>query len=232
MKNVEFCHLHLEKPNKCAEHKSFYTNHFFIGANARQSVAAGLGSYVPVFLHEIPKLMRKGIMRPDVALLNVSPPDRHGYCSLGTEVATSLPAAQTAPLVIAQINPSMPRTHGATSIHYSSLDYVVEVDEPLPQRKVAVEPTEVEKAIGKHIAKLVPNGATLQMGIGAIPNAVLSQLGGHKDLGVHTEMFEEGVIDLIDKGVITNFSKKFLPGKIVTSFVAVRIESVSFHTMA
>ncbi|KAJ3300095.1 hypothetical protein HK104_004564 [Borealophlyctis nickersoniae] len=163
----------------------------------------GTGSYVPVFLSEVPKLMRSGLLRPDVAFLNVSRPDRHGYCSLGVEVAAALPAAETAPKLISQINP---------------FDYVVECNEPLPQQQVT-QATDIEARIGKHIAALVPDGATLQMGIGAIPNAVLRELKDHKDLGIHTEMFEEGAIDLIENGAITNLKKTFLPGKLVTSFV-------------
>ncbi|KAJ3237721.1 hypothetical protein HDU81_009104 [Chytriomyces hyalinus] len=221
LKNVEFVHLHLEKPNPCSSEKyrdSFFSNNLFIGANQRKNVAAGISSYVPVFLHEMPALMRKGFLRPDVALIHVSPPDRHGYVSLGVEVATALPAVETATTVIAQINPNMPRTHGYSFVHMDSIDYICHVNDPLPEAKSG-PPNDVETRIGTNIAGLVSDGATLQMGIGAIPNAVLAGLKHHKNLGIHTEMFQEGVIPLINSGVITNLNKKFLPGKILTSFI-------------
>ncbi|KAJ3266870.1 hypothetical protein HDU77_009330 [Chytriomyces hyalinus] len=221
LKNVEFVHLHLEKPNPCSSEKyreSFFSNNLFIGANQRKNVAAGISSYVPVFLHEMPALMRKGFLRPDVALINVSPPDRHGFVSLGVEVATALPAVETATTVIAQINPNMPRTHGYSFVHMDSIDYICHVNDALPEVK-AGPPNDVETRIGANIAELVSDGATLQMGIGAIPNAVLAGLKDHKNLGIHTEMFQEGVIPLINSGVITNLNKKFLPGKILTSFI-------------
>ncbi|KAI9353811.1 acetyl-CoA hydrolase/transferase family protein [Obelidium mucronatum] len=222
LKDVEFCHLHLEKANPCADAKyadSFFTNNFFIGANQRKLVAQGLSSYVPTFLHEVPLLMRRGLVRPDVALLNVSPPDKHGFVSLGVEVATSLPAVETAKTLIAQINPNVPRTHGDSFVHINCLDYICHVDEKLPETGRLSSPTEVEARIGKIIAGLVTDGSTLQMGIGAIPNAVLAGLKSHKDLGIHTEMFQEGVIPLIQSGVVTNLRKNFLPGKILTSFI-------------
>jgi acyl-CoA hydrolase len=197
---------------------SFFTNHFFVGANARANVAQGAGSYVPTFLSEVPKLFRKGIMTPDVALLNVSPPDKHGYCSLGIEVSASLAAAQTAKLIIAQINPNMPRTLGDGFIHYSQLDYIVHVDEPLPCAHLK-QPGDVEKKMGEIIAHLIPDGATLQMGIGSLPNAVLASLVNHKNLGIHTEMFSDGVIDLVERGIVNNSQKYFQKGKTLTSFI-------------
>ncbi|KAJ3282398.1 hypothetical protein HDU76_008717 [Blyttiomyces sp. JEL0837] len=221
LKDVEFCHLHLEKANPCAQPKyasSFFTNNFFIGANQRKNVASGAASYIPTFLHEVPLLMRRGLVAPDVALINVSLPDKHGYVSLGVEVATALPAVETAKTVIAQINPHMPFTTGYSFVHMDALDYVCRVDEPLPERATA-PPNEVETRIGNIISSLVNDGATLQMGIGAIPNAVLAGLKHHKDLGIHTEMFEEGVIPLVESGVVTNLRKKFLPGKTLTSFI-------------
>ncbi|KAI8818484.1 acetyl-CoA hydrolase/transferase family protein [Fimicolochytrium jonesii] len=223
LRNLEFNHLHLETLNPCDDPaltsaRGFFTQHFFVGSNARKNVAKSTGAYIPVFLSEIPKLMRTGRLRPDIALLNLSPPDKHGYCSLGTEIACALPAAETAPIIIAQINRHMPRTFGSAHIHVDSIDYVVDHDKPLPQSQV-ITCSDVEQRIGKHIAELVPDGACLQMGIGALPNAVLQQLKSHKDLGIHTEMFEEGVIDLTRTGVVTNLRKNFLPGKLVTSFV-------------
>ncbi|KAJ3046173.1 hypothetical protein HK097_000992 [Rhizophlyctis rosea] len=220
-KKLEFCHLHLEAGNPCDDAKygdKFFTHHFFIGAVSRKGVAEGRGAYVPCFLSDVPQLMRRGDLKPDVALLNVSPPDKHGYCSLGTEVCAAFPAAQTAKTIIAQINPSMPRTFGSSAIHISCIDYVIHLDQKLPG-KHASKSSYVEEQIGKNIAALVPDGGCLQMGIGAIPNAVLRELKDHRDLGIHTEMFEEGAIDLIESGAITNFNKTFLPGKLVTSFI-------------
>ncbi|KAI8610942.1 acetyl-CoA hydrolase/transferase family protein [Chytriomyces sp. MP71] len=222
LKNIEFIHLHLEVPNPCStiEHRgSFFTNNLFVGANQRKNVASGISSYVPVFLHQMPTLMRNGFLTPDVALINVSPPDRHGFVSLGVEVATAIPAVETAKTVIAQINPHMPRTHGDTFVHMDCLDYICQVDDPLPETRCCVKPNEVEVRIGNIIAGLVKDGATLQIGIGAIPNAVLDGLKGHKALGIHTEMFQEGVIPLIKSGVVTNQCKQFLTGKTLTSFI-------------
>lgn len=196
----------------------FRTNNFFIGANERSNVKAGKSSYIPVFLSDVPRLMRHGLVTPDVSLLNVSVPDKHGFCSLGTEVATSLPAAETSKTIIAQINSNVPRTHGDSFIHISCLDYIVESDTPLPTTSEAPL-RDVDLAIGRHIASLVRDGSTLQMGIGNIPNAILGCLNNHKDLGIHTEMFQEGVIPLVQSGVVNNTKKKYLPGKIVTSFV-------------
>ncbi|KAJ3335109.1 hypothetical protein HDU93_006461, partial [Gonapodya sp. JEL0774] len=156
--------------------------------------------------------MRQGYLRPDVAFVTVSPPDKHGY------VTCALAACETAPTIIAVINRHMPRTHGQTFIHYTALDYVVEHDEPLPQ-KHAGKTRDVDQKIGKIIAGLVPDGATLQMGIGGIPDAVLGSLTGHKDLGIHTEMFQEGLLPLVEQGVVTNLKKRFLPGRIVTTFL-------------
>ncbi|KAJ3410144.1 hypothetical protein HDV05_004048 [Chytridiales sp. JEL 0842] len=221
LRNVEFNHLHLEHANPCSSPdlgSSFFTNNYFVGHNQRKNVAAGVSTYTPVFLHEIPKLMRAGYRTPDVALINVSRPNKHGYVSLGLEVAAALPAVETAKTVIAMVNKHMPFTSGYSFVHMDALDYVVEIDQPLPEMKIS-QPSEVEVRIGKIIAELVPDGATLQMGIGAIPDAVLSQLSNHKDLGIHTEMFAEGVIPLVEKGVVTNTNKKFLPGKILTSFI-------------
>lgn len=157
-------------------------------------------------------------MKPDVALLNVSPPDKHGNCSLGVEVATSLAAVRHAKLIIAQVNKSMPRTIGQGEIHYSQLDYVLHVDEEMPQF-ISKDISPVERKISEYIAELIQDGSTLQMGIGNIPNAVLSALGNHKDLGVHTEMFSDGLIPLLENGVVNNSKKTFLNSKTVTSFI-------------
>ncbi|KAJ3076636.1 hypothetical protein HDU98_001645 [Podochytrium sp. JEL0797] len=223
LKNVEFIHLHLNQPNPCATQElrdSFFTNNFFVGPNQRKLVGQGVSSYVPLFLSECPLVMREGYLRPDVAFINVSPPDQHGFVSLGTEVALAFPAVETAKIVVAQINPRVPRTHGASFVHMDCLNYVCHVDEPLFSAGPEKAPTEVEARIGSTIANLVSDGATLQMGIGSIPNAVLAGLKNHKGLGVHTEMFQEGLIPLIESGVVTNWNKKFIAGKVVTAFIA------------
>ena len=183
----------------------------------REAVNEGVADYVPVFLSEVPSLFRKGVMPLDVALVQVSPPDRHGFCSLGVSVDVSRAAVQTAKHVIAQINPNMPRTHGDGLIHISHIDSAVVVDDPLPEFP-AGELSEQDLAIGRNVAQLVEDGATLQMGIGGIPNAVLAALGNHKNLGIHTEMFSDGAIDLIEKGVVNNERKRIHPGKVVGAF--------------
>jgi 4-hydroxybutyrate CoA-transferase len=190
----------------------------FIGANVRAAVNAGRADYVPIFLSDIPALFRNGALPIDVALVNVSPPDEHGYCSLGTSVDVAKAAVENARIVIAQINMAMPRTLGDSFIHADQVSYaVVEqvppyVDEPEP-------PTDEERRIGGHIAGLVEDGSTLQLGIGAIPNAAAAALRNHHELGVHTELFSDGVVDLVEAGVITGACKTLHRGKIVSSFV-------------
>jgi acyl-CoA hydrolase len=221
LKDVEVVHLHTEGPAPYAapEYKdSFFVNALFAGANVRKAINEGRGDYVPVFLSEVPNLFRNEIMPLDVALIHVSPPDKHGYCSLGVSVDVTIAAVQTAKYVIAQVNPNMPRTHGDGQIHVSKIDALVEVDDAIPEQ-IVPEPDETELKIGKNCASLIDNGATLQMGIGAIPNAVLKSLTGHKNLGVHTEMFSDGVIELVKQGAINGKKKKIHPGKIVSGFV-------------
>ena len=221
LKNVEIVHIHTEGEAPYAKPEyadSFHVNAFFIGSNVRKAVNEGRGDYIPVFLSEVPGLIRKGILPIDVALLNVSPPDKHGYCSLGVSLVGSLPATEKARIIIAQINPQMPRAHGNGFIHVSKIDVMVEADDPLPEQ-IIPEPNEVEMQIGKYCTELVEDGATMQMGIGAIPNAVLKSLVNHKNLGVHTEMFADGVIDLVQKGVINGLKKVKYPGKVVSGFV-------------
>lgn len=192
-------------------------NAFFIGPNTRQAVADGRADFTPVFLSEIAALLR-GPLPIDAALVQVSPPDAHGYCSLGVSIDIVKPAVDCARFVIAEINPQMPRTHGDAFVHISRLDRVVKVDHAIPE--LAPDPiTEVAGRIGEHVASLVRDGDTLQLGIGAIPNGVLAALTGHRDLGIHTEMFSDGVVDLVAKGVITNERKTLHRGKLVTSFV-------------
>jgi acyl-CoA hydrolase len=173
---------------------------------------------VPVFLSDIPRLFRCGAIPLDVAILHVSPPDRHGYVTLGVSVDTSLAAAESAKVLIAEINPHMPRTNGDGNIHISRFDKVIEVDYPLPSL-IIPEPTDLELRIGQNIAGLVDNGATLQMGIGAIPNAALAAMTNHRELGIHTEMFSDGIIPLVEKGIITNEHKTKHRGHLVTGFL-------------
>ncbi len=197
--------------------RSFRVNALFVGPNVRRAVEEGRADYLPVFLSEVPQLFRSGILPLDVALIQVSPPDRHGFCSLGVSVDISRAAVQTARTVIAQVNPRMPRTHGDGLIHVDAIDYLVPVDEPI--HEVPPQPlSEVERAIGQHCAELVDDGATLQLGIGAIPQATLAALGDHHRLGIHTEMISDGVVDLVEKGVITGEGKRVHPGKIVAGF--------------
>jgi acyl-CoA hydrolase len=220
LKDVEIVQLHTEgdAPYALPEYRnSFIVNNLFIGPNVRGSLQGGRSSYIPIFLSEVPQLFRRGILPIDVALLQVSPPDQHGFCSLGTSVDASLAAAQTAKLVVAEINPNMPRTHGDGMLHMSKFHAMVHVNYPLPEHPVKSS-NSIEKAIGKHIAGLVEDESTLQMGIGAIPNAVLAELENHKNLGIHTEMFSDGIIPLVEKGVITGTHKGVRKGKIVSGF--------------
>ena len=221
LRNVEVCHLHIEGETPYADPKykdSFHVNSFFIGKNVRHTLQAGNGSYTPVFLSEVPLLFKRNILPLDIALIQVSIPDRHGYCSLGVSVEASIAAIDNAKHVIALINPQMPRVHGEGIIHISELDTFVEVNRPLPEFLLPA-PSEIEQKIGDHIAGLIEDRSTLQMGIGSIPNAVLSRLGNHKDLGLHTEMFSDGVIDLILKDVINGNYKGINPGRALTTFL-------------
>jgi len=195
----------------------FRHNAFFIGANVRDAVLRGEADYTPVFLSEVPLLIKKGRVRVDVALVHLSPPDGHGYCSFGVAVDVVKAAAETARVVIAEVNPRMPRTHGDSFIHVDRIDYLVESDEPIPELS-AEEPDETARAIASFIADLVEPGATLQLGIGRIPNAVLGLLENKEDLGLHTEMFSDGVLPLIRTGVINNRRKTIHRGKSVASF--------------
>ncbi|RDV14030.1 acetyl-CoA hydrolase/transferase family protein [Pontibacter diazotrophicus] len=198
---------------------SFYINSLFVSANVREAVNSGRGDYVPIFLSEIPKLFRSGIMPLDVAIVHVSPPDRHGFCSLGVSVDIAREAVLSAKHVIAQVNPQMPRTHGDALIHTRRFDALVEVNEPLPEVDYSQKISSAEEKIGKYIAEMVDDGATLQMGIGGIPDAVLGYLTNHQRLGIHTEMFSNGILPLVEKGVITNEHKKKHPGRIATGFI-------------
>lgn len=193
-------------------------NSVFISSNVRQAVNEGLADFTPVFLSEIPLLFRRGRMPLDIAVIQVSPPDQHGFCSYGVEVGVTKSAAETADVVIAEVNPHMPRTLGDSFIHVSQIDYFIEVDYLLPQ----VPPqsaSQVQNEIADHIAELIPDAATLQTGIGGIPDAVLRRLTNHKNLGIHTELFSDGVMDMIEAGIITNAAKSLHTGKVVAGFV-------------
>jgi acyl-CoA hydrolase len=221
LRNVEICHLHTEGEARYANPElsnSFHVNSFFIGPNVRHTLKAGNGSYTPVFLSELPHLFRKNVLPIDVAFIHVSPPDHHGYCTLGVSVEATVAAIENAKIVIAQVNPQMPRTFGDGILHITELDYLVAVDVPIYSHEV--EPfTTVEDKIGSYVASLVENRSTLQMGIGSIPNAALSKLKNHKDLGLHTEMFSDGVIDLIESNVINCNYKGSLRGRVLSTFL-------------
>lgn len=198
--------------------ESFRVHALFIGENVRKSVNEGRADYMPVFLSEIPALFERDIVPVDVCMIQVSPPDAHGYCSYGVSVDCTISARRKARIVIAEVNKQMPRTLGRAFVHVDKFDYVVECDRELPEL-LADAPTSVEEAIGRNVASLIEDGATLQLGIGSIPNAILLQLGDKRDLGIHSEMLSDGVIDLIEKGIVTNDAKTVLPGKIAVSFV-------------
>jgi acyl-CoA hydrolase len=197
----------------------FRINSLFVSPNVREAVNNGQGDYVPVFLSEIPNLFRRGILPLDVAMVHVSPPDKHGYCSLGVSVDVASTAIKTAKYVIAQVNPRMPRVIGDGIIKIDAFDAVVYAEQELPEIISPVELDEISMRIGGHCAELIDDGATLQTGIGSIPDAVLRSLFNHKELGVHTEMFSDGIIPLVEQGIITNEHKKKYRGKLVTGFV-------------
>ncbi|MCJ7758650.1 MAG: 4-hydroxybutyrate CoA-transferase, partial [Gillisia sp.] len=220
LKNVEIFQIHTEGKalySTVPYNESFRINSCFVSGNVRQAVNSGNGDYIPIFLSEIHLLIRKNILPIDVAFIQVSPPDKHGYCSLGVSVDITLPAVQTAKKVIAQINPRVPRTHGDGIIHISRIFAAIELDEPIYATQIT-EPSEIEQQIGRHVAGLIEDGATLQMGIGGIPNVVLANLMNHKRLGIHTEMLSDGVLPLIEKGIITGEEKEIKTGKLVTCF--------------
>ena len=197
----------------------FYINSLFVSDSNRRAINNGMGDYVPVFLSEIPLLFTRGILSLDIAIVQVSPPDKHGYCSLGTSVDIARAAVNTAKKVIAQVNPNMPRVHGDAFIPFSLFDMAVWVDEPLPEVSYANNINDINLKIGKIVAGMVEDGATLQLGIGTIPDSVLKNLTNHKNLGLHTEMFSDGAIDLIKNGTINNSLKKIVNGYCVTSFL-------------
>jgi 4-hydroxybutyrate CoA-transferase len=221
LRDVGMIHLHTEgpAPHLAPERAgSFRHRALFIGANARDAVNAGRADYVPIFLSDIPELFTSGVLPLDAALLNVSPPDAHGYCSLGTSVDTALSAVAAARTVIAQLNRSMPRTLGDSFVHVDQIDLGVEVDQP-PYEHAAPVIGEIERQIGAFVADLVQDGATIQMGIGSVPAAVALALRDKRDLGIHTELFTDPVLDLVESGAVTGAAKEVNRGKIVSAFL-------------
>jgi 4-hydroxybutyrate CoA-transferase len=221
LEGVTLYHLHTngEAPFAAPEHAGrFFSVSLFTGGPLRTAVNEGRADFVPIFLSDIPALFSSGRVPLDVALLQLSPPDAHGHCSLGTSVDTALAAARSARAIVAEINDQMPRTLGNTLVPFTRINAFTHTNRPLAGHD-AEPATPVEDAIGNHVASLVPDGATLQMGIGGIPDAVLRRLFDKQDLGIHTEMFSDGVIDLVAAGVVTNRLKHVHPGRTVTSFV-------------
>lgn len=218
---TELIHLHLEGKIPYIQErirKNFKVANLFVGQNVRNALDYENIDYLPCFLSEIPSLFRSKKRPIDVALIHVSPPDQHGFCSLGVSVDIACSAVEVASIVIAQINPNMPRVHGDGFVHTSQIDYYIEVDDPLPQ----IAPhliTDVERKIGKHVANLIEDEATLQIGIGAVPDAILASLTDHKHLGIHSEMWSDGALALIESGVVDNSKKVIYPGKTVSGFV-------------
>jgi acyl-CoA hydrolase len=221
LEDVELSHVLLlgEDPLSKPEMEGhFRHNSLFVGPADRKAINEGRADYIPIFLHQIPDLFYSDLMPLDVAMLHLSPPDEHGFMSLGVEVLASKAAAEKAKVVIAQVNDRMPRVLGDSFIHVSRVHKVVEISEPLPELEKS-PPSEVERKIGKYIADLITDGCTLQLGIGGIPDAVLASLGGRRDLGIHTEMISDGAMEAIEAGIITGARKTFHPNKVVLTFI-------------
>jgi len=218
LEDVTIYQMHTEGSAPYLDHEAFKVKAFFIGPNIRKAVQSGKADFIPSFFSEVPRMFRESVLPVDVALIQVSPPDKHGFCSLGISVETTKAAVDMATKVIAQINPNMPRTHGDGLLHISQFEAYIEQEEDLPEMPQHPLSNE-EIKIGEHIAGIIEDGATLQMGIGAIPDAVLSCLHNHKNLGVHTEMFSDGVLPLIESGVINNKLKRKHPGVLVSGFL-------------
>jgi acetyl-CoA hydrolase len=223
LKNVEICQALTIGPADYVDpamESHLRVNTMFISDNIRKAVHEGRVDFTPVLLSEFPLLFKNGFLPVDVAMIHVSPPDEHGFCSLGVEVGLTKSPAESANIIIAEVNEQMPRTLGDSFIHVSRLNYIVPVNYPIPELPMGDEgPSDVIEKIAGFIAELIPDGATMQMGIGAIPDAVLKYLYSKKDLGVHSELFSDGVIDLVDAGVLTNARKSLHPGKIVAGFI-------------
>jgi 4-hydroxybutyrate CoA-transferase len=223
LENVEICQALTVGPAdyvKPGMEKHLRVNTMFISANIRKAVQEGRADFTPVLLSEFTLLFKNKVLPLDVALIHVSPPDEHGFCSLGVEVGLTKSPAESAKIIIAEVNQQMPRTLGDSFIHVSRLNYIVPVDYPLPEMAMGGEgASEVTEKMAGAIAELIPDGATMQMGIGAIPDAVLKYLFEKKDLGIHTELFSDGVIDLFEAGILTNARKTLHPGKMVAGFI-------------
>jgi acyl-CoA hydrolase len=220
LQNVEIISITLQGSIEIAEkgfENAFHINSLFVSEPVRRAVMEGRADFIPAFLSDIPDMIRT-VLPVDVAIVQVSPPDMHGYCSLGTSVDIAKTAVNYAKFVIAQVNPQMPRTHGDGMIHTDRFAAMVFHDEALPQVDYGAKITDTEAKVGYNVANLIEDGSTLQVGIGTIPDAVLKSLGNHKDLGMHTEMFSDGVIDLFEKDIINNRKKKIHPHKLITSF--------------
>lgn len=220
-RNVRIQHIHTEGPAPYADMEFegiFQLESFFVGHNVRKQTQMGYADYIPVFLHETQRLIREGVLKVNVAMVQVSVPDKFGYVSLGTSVDATLAAVEKADTVIAIVNPNVPRAFGDAIFHINDIDLFVEDDSPLIAKEMG-EISDIDRKIGRFVAELVDDGATLQMGIGAIPNAVLSMLGNHKDLGVHSEMFADGILPLVDKGVVNGKNKAIDKGKMVATFL-------------
>jgi acyl-CoA hydrolase len=220
LQNVEVISITLQGKVEIADEgfeKAFHINSLFVSEPVRKAVLDGRADFIPAFLSDIPDMIRT-VLPVDVAIVQVSPPDIHGYCTLGTSVDIARTAVNYAKKVIAQVNPQMPRTHGDGMIHTDRFAAMVFHDEVLPQVDYGAKITDTELMVGCNVANLIEDGSTLQVGIGTIPDAVLKSLGNHKDLGMHTEMFSDGIIDLFEKDIINNKKKKIHPNKLVTSF--------------
>jgi len=231
LENVEVVHiLTLAEAPYAAPGMEPHFRHraLFVGGNVREAVNAGRADFVPIHLHEVPRLITRGLMPVDVALIHISPPDEHGFCSFGVGVDATKAAVEDARTVIALVNQRMPRALGDSFVHVSKLTHVVEVDEPVLEMPMVAEISDDAKRIGEGIAGLIDDGATLQMGIGEIPDAVLMFLREKRHLGVHTEMFSDGLVDLFEAGVVTNEQKTLHRGKIVTSFVIGSVKAFDF----
>ncbi len=219
--DVKIQHIHIENKIEFADPEFegiFVSEQMFVGGNLRKQTQAGYADYIPVFLSETQKLIRDGYLKVNVAMIMVSTPNKHGYVSLGTSVDATLAAIESADTVIALVNPNVPFAWGDAVIPMGDIDYFVDDNTPLFAHEMG-ELTDIDIAIGKNAAALIEDGACLQMGIGGIPNAVLAQLGGHKDLGVHTEMFADGILPLVESGVVNGRRKQIDPGKMVASFL-------------
>jgi acetyl-CoA hydrolase len=222
LENVEICHaLTIGSADYVAPEMQGHlrVNALFIGPNVRKAVQEGRADFTPVLLSEFPLLFKEGYLPVDVAMVHLSPPDEHGFCSFGVEVGLSKSIAEASKIIIAEVNEQMPRTLGDSFIHVNKLDYIIPVNYPLPEVPMGGTGDQVVEKIAGYIADLIPDGATMQMGIGAIPDAVLNFLYDKKDLGVHTELFSDGVIDLVEAGILTNARKTLHPGKIIAGFI-------------